>query len=441
MSDVAAETPVIKRRHVAAAVAGNALEFYDFTTYSFFSASIGQAFFPSGPGGLSHSEFGSLMLSLGTFGAGFLLRPVGGLVIGRYADRTGRRPAMLVSFSLMGLAILALAIIPSYSAIGLAAPLLAIAARLAQGFALGGEVGPTTAYLVESAPRHLRGLYASWQSASQSLAAMTGGTVGFALSLALSSGDLKMWGWRIAFLLGAMTLPFGLYIRASLPETLHAPDHMPDYEIEETGLWQVVRDHARPIVLGLMILTSGTVATYVLNYMTTFAQNNLKMAASPSFAATLVNGLVGLIASLAGGWLSDILGRRWLMIVPRVLFFLAAYPVFVMIVDQRSTTALLAGTAILSVLLNVSTGAFYVAFTELLPKRVRGVVFATVYATAIAVFGGTTQIFVAWLMHVTGNNLAMSWYLMFATALCLVAMFAMKETAPVRVVAKVQPAR
>jgi len=428
----AAEPPAIKRRHVAAAVAGNALEFYDFTTYSFFSASIGQAFFPSGPGGLSTTEYGSLMLSLGTFGAGFLLRPLGGLIIGHYADRAGRRPAMLISFSLMGLAILALAFIPSYSAIGLAAPLLAIAARLTQGFALGGEVGPTTAYLVESAPARLRGLYASWQSASQSLAAMTGGTVGFVLALSLSSGDLKVWGWRIAFVLGAMTLPFGLYIRSSLPETLHTRDHLPEYELEGTGLLRIVRDHARPILLGLMILTGGTVATYVLNYMTTFAQTNLKMAASPSFAATLVNGLVGLVASLAGGWLSDVVGRRWMMIVPRALFLLAAYPVFVLIVDQRSTTALLAGTAILSVLLNISTGAFYVGFTELLPKRVRGVIFATVYATAISVFGGTTQIFVAWLMHVTGNNLAMSWYLMFATAICLVAMFLMEETAPVR---------
>ena len=431
MSDIA-EPPAIKRRHVAAAVAGNALEFYDFTTYSFFSASIGQAFFPSGPGGLSGTEFGSLMLSLGTFGAGFLLRPVGGLVIGHYADRVGRRPAMLFSFALMGVAILALAFIPSYSAIGLAAPLLAIAARLTQGFALGGEVGPTTAYLVEAAPKHLRGLYASWQSASQSLAAMTGGTVGFLLSLTLESHDLKVWGWRIAFVLGALTLPFGLYIRSSLPETLHAPDHLPDYALEQSNLWQIVKDHARPIVLGLMILIGGTVATYVLNYMTTFAQTNLRMAASPSFAATLVNGLFGLIASLAGGWLSDVVGRRWMMIVPRVLFFIAAYPVFVLIVDERSTTALLTGTALLSILLNISTGAFYVGFTELLPKRVRGVVFATVYATAISLFGGTTQIFVAWLMHVTGNNLAMSWYLLFATAVCLIAMFAMEETAPVR---------
>ncbi len=422
----------ILRRHVAAAVAGNALEFYDFTTYSFFSAAIGQAFFPTGPHGLLDTEFGSLMFSLGTFGAGFLLRPVGGILIGHYADRVGRRPAMLFSFTLMGVAILALAFIPSYSRIGIAAPLLAIAARLAQGFALGGEVGPTTAYLVESAPTHLRGLYASWQSASQSIASMTGGTVGFVLALTLSAGDLQTYGWRIAFLLGALTLPFGLYIRASLPETLHDDDHLPHYDIDTASVWDIVRDHARPIVLGLMILTSGTIGTYTLQYMTTFAQHDLHMAAKPSFAAALVNGLVGLFASLAGGYLSDLGGRRIVMIAPRIVYLVAILPMFMMIVDQRSTLALLGGTAVLSILLNISTGAFYVGFSEMLPRRVRGVIFATVYASAIAVFGGTTQPFIAWLIHVTNNPLASAWYLLGATGLGLVAMILMEETAPVK---------
>jgi MFS family permease len=431
-----AAPPIIKRRHVAAAVAGNALEFYDFTTYSFFSASIGQAFFPSGPGGLAGTtEYRSLMLSLGTFGAGFLLRPVGGLVIGAYADRIGRRPAMLISFALMGLAILALAVIPTYHAIGIAAPLLAILARLAQGFALGGEVGPTTAYLVESAPPRLRGLYASWQSGSQSLAAMAGGTVGFILALTLSAPDLKEYGWRIAFLLGAATLPFGLYIRASLPETLHAPG--PEAGEPAPSFARIVTEHGEAIVLGMLVLVGGTIGTYTLNYMTTFAQVNLKMAASPSFAATIVNGLFGLAASLAGGYLSDVFGRRVIMIVPRLLFFLAVFPVFYLIVAERSTFALLAGTAVLSLLLNVSTGAFYVGFTEMLPRRVRGGIFATVYATAIALFGGTAQLVIVWLIHVTGSNLAPTAYLMLATALCLGAMLRMRETAPIRAASEV----
>ncbi|HEY0301471.1 MAG TPA: MFS transporter [Rhizomicrobium sp.] len=436
MSAIASEPPVIKRRHVTAAVIGNALEFYDFTTYAFFSVAIGQAFFPSGPGGFTNTEFGSLMASLGTFGAGFLLRPVGGVVIGFYADRVGRRPAMMLSFMLMGVAILALAFIPSYHQIGVAAPILAVLARMLQGFALGGEVGPTTAYLVEAAPPGSRGLYASWQSASQSISSVVGGGVGAILALVLMASDLDAYGWRIAFLLGALILPYGLYIRRNLPETLHAADHLPHYDAKSAGFFGILHDHGRAIWTGLAILAGGTVATYVLNYMTTFARVTLHMDAPASFSATLVNGVFGVAASLAGGWLSDRYGRRRLMILPRALFLVAAYPVFLLIVYQHSTTALLVGTAILSILLNVSSGAFYVAFGESLPKRVRGGVFATVYATSIAVFGGTTQPVIAWAIHTFDNPLAPAWYLLLFTAASLVAMILMAESAPVRLVAK-----
>ncbi|MEJ0043097.1 MAG: MFS transporter [Rhizomicrobium sp.] len=429
MSEIAVPT-TIKHRHVAAAVIGNALEFYDFTTYATFAVAIGHAFFPVGKGGLLDTEFGSLMLSLFTFGAGFLLRPIGGIILGHYADRVGRRPAMMLSFTLMGLAILALALIPSYSVFGLAAPILAIVARLTQGFALGGEVGPTTAYLVEAAPANRRGLYASWQSGSQSIASMLGGAVGVTLSQTLSPQVLEVYGWRIAFLLGALTLPFGLYIRRSLPETLHIPDHLPQQE--QRSFFAGLAGHTRPIVLALFVFLGGTVATYVLNYMTTFARTTLHMGVAQSFSATLVNGFVGVLASLGGGLLSDFYGRRLLMVGSRGLFLVLAYPIFLLIVDQRSTTALLLGVATLSILLNISAGAFYVAFIEVLPKRVRGGIFATVYATAIALFGGTTQPMIAWLIHVTGNPMAPAWYLMVASLLSLVAMYLMAETAPVR---------
>ncbi len=433
MSDIAAaEQPPIKRRHVTAAVIGNALEFYDFTTYTIFAVAIGHAFFPFGKGGLLDTEFGSLMSSLFTFGAGFALRPIGGIVLGHYADRVGRRPAMLISFMMMGLAILALALIPPYSALGLAAPILAVLARLTQGFALGGEVGPSTAYLVEAAPPLRRGLYASWQSASQSVSSMFGGGVGFFLTQVMPPAALDAYGWRIAFLLGALTLPFGLYIRRSLPETLHHADHLPDYALEQSSAWRIARDHSRPIVLALFILMGGTVATYVLNYMTTFARTSLHMSDAQAFSASLVNGLVGLLASLAGGILSDRHGRRLLMIGSRGLFLVLAYPVFMLIVGMPSTFTLLFGTAVLSILLNLSSGPFYAAFIEVLPKRVRGGIFATVYATSIALFGGTTQPVIAWLIHVTGNPMAPSWYLFVASFLSLIAMYLMAETAPVR---------
>src|ERR1700748_1381420 len=164
-------TPLIGRATLAVTI-GNMLEFYDFITYSFFAIQIGHTFFPS------QGPFGSLMASLATFGVGFVTRPIGGIVIGYYSDRAGRRPAMILSFAMMGTAIIVLACTPSYATIGVAAPVIAILARMVQGFSLGGEVGPTTAYLMESAPPGRRALAVSWQPASQEIAATAGATGG-----------------------------------------------------------------------------------------------------------------------------------------------------------------------------------------------------------------------------------------------------------------------
>ncbi len=202
-------------RATFAVTIGNMLEFYDFITYSFFAIQIGRTFFPT------HGEFGSLMLSLATFGAGFITRPIGALVLGTYSDRVGRKPAMVLSFTMMGCAIILLALTPSYESIGIAAPILAIIARMVQGFSLGGEVGPTTAYLLEAAAPGRRGLAVSWQPASQQIAATIGALVGVILSETMSTAALDAYGWRIAFLLGAVCLPFGLWMRRGLPETLH----------------------------------------------------------------------------------------------------------------------------------------------------------------------------------------------------------------------------
>src|SRR6185369_7837444 len=199
-------------RQVLAVVAGNAIEFYDFVTYAFFAAQIGRTFFPS------ESPGASLLASLATFGAGFLTRPLGALVIGRYADRAGRKPAMLWSFWLMGIAVIGMPLVPAYSTIGVAAPLLVIAFRLLQGFALGGEVGPNTAFLMEAAPPRRRGFYVSMQATSADFAVLIAGLVGVALASFLDSAQLDAWGWRVALIPGAVIVPFGLYLRRSLLE-------------------------------------------------------------------------------------------------------------------------------------------------------------------------------------------------------------------------------
>ncbi len=417
-------------RIVLAATIGNVLEFYDFITYAFFSIQIGHAFFPT------HNPYSSLMLSLATFGVGFVTRPLGGVVIGAYADRVGRRAAMMLSFTMMGGSILGLALIPSYSVIGIAAPALAILARMVQGFSLGGEVGPNTAYLLESAPMNSRGLLVSWQGASQSIAGLVAGAVGFVLASAMAPAALDAYGWRVAFLIGAVTLPFGLFLRSGMPETLHETEVGAAAAALARRGFHSARANARIIGLSVLVLAAGTVSTYGLMYMTTFAQNTLHMSAKVAFLAGVDNNAVAIVATLFGGWLSDRIGRRPVMILPAIVNIVVIYPTFLWIVNAQSTAALLIGIAILTASGNVGFGAFLAALTETLPKHIRGQTIATVYAVSIATFGGTAQPMITWLLHTTGNPVAPAWYMLAFAMVGTIALMLIHESAPARLPAE-----
>jgi MFS family permease len=419
------EPAPLARRHIAAVLLGNGLEFYDFLAYSFFALQIGRAFFPS------DNPLSSLLLSLATFGAGFLTRPVGALLIGRYADRTGRRPAMMLTFTLMGLAILGIALTPSYQSIGLAAPLLVVLWRLLQGFALGGEVGPSTAFLIEAAPAERRALYGSLQSMTQGVAILFAGVVGFALSSAFDAASLDSWGWRCAFLIGAAVVPVGLYIRRSLPETLHAPRALDERALDERTQ-APGSSYAFAAVLGLCMLTSATILTYVRNFMTTYAVATLGMSSQVAFATTMIHGFTIACACVAGGWLSDRVGRKPVMAGFALLQVLCTMPVFLAIVHYRTPAALYAGMVLMAAIAGLGLGPLLTAITEALPRRVRAGALGTMYAVAVSVFGGSTQFIVAWLIGRTGSALVPGWYSIGAATLGLLAALAMRETAPVR---------
>ncbi|HEX4003515.1 MAG TPA: MFS transporter [Candidatus Acidoferrales bacterium] len=409
----------IPARHVAAVVVGNALEFYDFLTYAFFAVYIGRAFFPSS------DPTASLLASLGTFGVGFVTRPIGGFVIGRMGDRLGRKPAMVLSFSLMGVAIVGLAVTPPLSMIGIAAPALVIFFRMVQGFALGGEVGPTTAFLLEAAPPGKRGFYAAFQAWTQDVAVLSSGLVGFALANLLNAQQLQDYGWRIAFLVGAAIVPFGVMMRRSLPETYQAAG---EGKRERLAL----RPFLSIAVLGLMLLASATISTYVRSYMTTYAISTLHMRANVAFGATVIVGLCGFVFDLLAGSLSDRIGRKLVMLIPALLLLVLIFPVFHMILHYRSTLTLLGGIAVLSTLATISTCPVVIWLAESLPAPIRSGGVAIVYAVAIATFGGTTQYAVTWLIRATGSPLAPAWYWMVSLIVGLIAILAAHESAPRR---------
>jgi MHS family citrate/tricarballylate:H+ symporter-like MFS transporter len=394
--------PALTKGQIAAVTAGNALEFYDFVTYTFFATQIGHALFPG-------NASSKLLLSLATFGVGFLTRPLGGFVIGRMADRRGRKPAMILSFTMMGLAMTGLALTPSYAAIGIAAPLLAVLFRLLQGFALGGEVGPNIAYLMEAAPPGRGGFYISLNFASADCAVLIAGLVGFALSSMLTGAELEAWGWRVAMLLGAVIVPFGLRLRRTLVETMPKQDE--------------VADDGKPLLLlagaGLFIIAGATISNYTLDYLTTYAQSTLRMPVPTAFAATMVLGVIGVIGDLAGGLLSDRFGPKRVLILPWLILIASAIPVFHLLNELRTATALLAATAILTVFHILGSSPATIHFAQALPARVRAGSIGIVYALAIAIFGGTTQLIETLLIRWTGNPVAPGWYMMGAVTLAL----------------------
>jgi len=243
---------------------------------------------------------------------------------------------------------------------------------------------------------------------------------------------LDAYGWRIAFLLGAVTVPFGLMLRKTMPETLHAPDHHPPpVAAKRAGGFPI----PRVVILGTMILASGTISTYVINYMTTFAQDTLHLGTKLSFAASLVPNLVNLPAVLLGGWLSDRHGRRPVMLWPQIGRVVLVIPIFYLIVAHPSPASLLGGMAVIGILQGLVSGGFYAALSESLEKTSRSQMFALTYSIAIMIFGGTTQMVVTWLIHVTGESMSPGYYLTGACIVGLIAIILMKESAPARLVA------
>lgn len=414
-----ATAPAVSNRQVAGVCLGNAIEFYDFVTYAFFAAQIGRTFFPSDTPGLS------LLASLATFGVGFLTRPLGAVLLGRFADRVGRKPAMLVSFGLMGVASIGLPLIPSHAAIGIAAPILVVICRLVQGFAVGGEVGASTAFLMEAAPASRRGFYTSLQAMSADLSALTAGTVGVILSSLMSDAALDAWGWRVALLFGAIIIPVGLVLRRTLVETLHPQaGDAEDIEIRVS--------YRRIAVAGVCLVAAATTTNYLLKYMTTYASSTLGMTTQYAFGATVVVGLCGAICAPIAGTLSDRLGRKPVMLVPWVLLALAVFPCFALLEHQRSATALYAACAILATASTLSSSVFFVVIAESLPQRMRSGALGLIYAVAVSIFGGSAQFTVAWLTQLTGSPMTPAWYMIGGVVVGLIAMSVIPETAPVK---------
>jgi MHS family proline/betaine transporter-like MFS transporter len=415
-SDAGVSTAPGAVKIIAAACVGNALEWYDIAIYSFFAVYVAHAFFPAG------DATSSLLLALGTFGASFLIRPIGAIVLGSYADRAGRKPALTLSIWLMVLGTLLICVMPPYATAGMLAPLGILVARLIQGFSAGGEFGSATALMVEHMP-HRRGYAASWQFTSQAAATLLAATLGTVLTSTLTAEQLQSWGFRIPFVVGLLVGPIGYYIRRHVPE---APEFVTASAGRAHGSGdhrapgrQVLREQKTRVLLTIGVLAVTTCLNYLLSYMPTYAITQLHLPASTGFAAALVGGIALLIATPFAGHWSDRFGQIRFMGPAAVLILLLIYPLFLLLVTFPGIGVLLGMLCILSVLKAAYFGPMAALIANLFPAETRATGMAVGYNIGVAIFGGFTPLIATWLIAATGTPLAPSFWVMFTAVASL----------------------
>lgn len=384
------------RRAVVAAVIGNALEWYDFILYGLFAGQIAGAFFPA------RTHVGSLLLAVATFGVGFIPRPLGALVLGQFADRYGRRPALTLIIALMTLATAMIVFTPDYRRIGLAAPMLIVVSRLIQGFSVGGELGSSTALLIEAAPAGRRGIYASWQASSQLMSSLAGGVAGALVAALLTPAALADWGWRVPFALGLIIGPVGLYIRANVHEPAAVERHL---HREAAPLRLLFTEHWRAVLRTVGLIALGTMATYVLELnMPTYAQRELGIPASDTFACIVVADLAAMAAAVWAGHLSDRHGPRAVMLPASIALGLGVFPSFVLLTLFPATATLMVLQTILLATLAMMTGPVYGLLGSLFPPEVRVSGLSVGYSLSVMLFGGFAGFITTGLIALTGDR-------------------------------------
>lgn len=409
-SETLQKPPASAARTIYNVTSGNFLEMYDFMVFGYYATAIAKTFFPG------DDPFSSLMLTLMTFGAGFLMRPLGAIILGAYIDHHGRRKGLLLTLGLMALGTLTIALVPGYATLGAAAPVLILLGRLLQGFSAGVELGGVSVYLAEVAPKGRKGFFVSWQSGSQQIAVIFAALLGLGLNHLLSHDDVTEWGWRIPFVVGCLIVPFLFYIRRMLEETeaFSQRKHHPAM----TEIMRSVASNWALVLAGMLMVVTTTVMFYMITAFTpTFGKTVLMMSDTQAFMVTLFVGISNLFWLPVMGALSDRIGRRPLLLTFTVLMIATAWPVLHWMVGSPSFAHLVEAELWLSFLYASYNGAMVVYLAEIMPAEVRAAGFSMAYSLATALFGGFTPAVSSYLIHATGDKAMPGAWLTFA-AVC-----------------------
>ena len=414
----ASVSPLTSRKAVTAAVMGNLLEWYDFAIYGYLATIVARNFFPKG------DEMTALLSTFATFGVGFVVRPLGGILIGRLGDVRGRKTALMLTIFMMAFGTVMIGLIPTYDSIGLWAPTLLVAARLLQGFAAGGEWGGSTAFIVEWAPRAKRGLYGSFQQSSLAAGLLLGSGIAALFSTALTPEQMETWGWRIPFLLGGILAPVGIYMRRNIDET----PAFRKAQSEET-------DTAAPSPLALAGKAFGftvlwTSAYYMmLTYMPTFTQQHIGLSRSEALWSNTLGLLVLVLVIPFAGALSDRIGRKPLLLTCCLSFVLLSHQLFDSMVTQGSLAVVMGVQVVFALMIASFSGPGPAAISELFPTRLRSTWMSAGYSLAVAIFGGFAPFIATWLIARTGSPLSPTWYVICAAVISTLVILRLPETA------------
>jgi len=398
---------------------GNFMEMYDFMVFGYYAIYIAKTFFPM------ENEYASLMLSFGTFGAGYLMRPLGAIILGAYIDKHGRRQGLIVTLALMAVGTFTIAITPGYAQIGLVAPLIIVLGRLVQGLSAGVELGGVSIYLAEIATPGNRGFYCAWQSASQQVAVMFAATLGVVLSQLLPPAQMTLWGWRVPLIIGCLIIPLILVLRRSLQETdvFKARSH----RLNAKEILRLVAANWQLVLYGAMMSTLTTTCFYLITaYTPTFGKQVLNLSIHDSLLVTLFVGASNFLWLPIGGALSDRIGRRPLLYFFTITTPIMAYPAMVWLTSDPSFTRLLIVELYFSCIFGAYNGAMIPYLAEIMPPQVRTAAFSLAFSLATAIFGGFTPAVSTFLIHVTGNRATPALWLSLAAILALVAIVALK---------------
>jgi len=398
------------RKAVISSSIGAALEWFDIIVYASFAVVITQQFFPDA------GEYG-LLYTFATFATTYLIRPLGGMVLGSYADRTSRKRALTLTLLLMMVGTLLMAVAPTYAMVGVWGGVVILISRLIQGFSAGGEFGTATTFLIETAP-HKKMFYASWQVAAQGVSMLLAAGFGYALNAWLSEEDLNAWGWRVPFFVGLLIGPVGLYIRARRAE----PEELGQAERHRSPLLALFREHGGRLLTASGAIGVATISVYMILYMPTFAVTNLEVPPDAAYLGGVVAGLIGAVGSPYVGRLADRVGPARVMTWAAIAALVLAWPLFQIIVTLRSVAALIIVIAILGVIMALYFAPLPGLLSSLFPAEIRGTGLSVAYNVGVTLMGGLAPLVLTWLLQTTGSLQAPSIYYMVIAVISLVAL-------------------